>query len=932
MGRSTLRRVLAACGLAVVALVLAPVSAIGAVGGSVAEASSSDAASLASDPVSRLGACLAGGGQGDLLLLIDESGSLKSTDPTNSRIASAAYLVNQLTTYVASSGAKLAIKVGGFSSNYVSIGGWTVVSAAGKSGIIQNIDSLADKNTGFETDYWSALQGARSDLASRQTARGETVSCQAIAWFTDGRLDYSPRTTGALISQYGDSKPFNPGLKLTSAAANREEITAARNDICRPGGVADQLRSSGVIVFAIGLHSSESSANDFSLLNSVATGSDSASGATCGGIITPIPGKFYLASDISDLLFAFDLLSTPGESPLQQQSGICQAGLCDNAGHDFVLDDSTPVVHVLGSADIPTVDVDLISPAGTIVPLPNSAVGSALTANLAGATISYSWQSANTVEIDLSKAGGSTAWAGQWKLVFIDPTGTSTGKTSRSNIHISSDFVPAWSGNKSASLHAGDSVGNVTFGIADKSGAPVPAQSILGSISFKAVITDAAGHQLVLANDLGKSQLSKAVSTELTGVTTGAATLSLQLTVTTAPTRVNGNAVPGTTLAPSSVQFPVTILPPDAFPVVANSVNFGLITGATQAHAMLHVTGKGCAWLPTGSAMILASPQGAGKVTVTSASANSGSCVKGGKSLPVTLTMQHEDTGTINGTLHVRIADSADLGHALNTSVSFTADVLKPLNESNFLLSLIVALLLGPGIPIGLLYLAKWWGARIPARALLFQRIPVTVVDGQVQRDGAPFALRPTDLTELAAIHRGGARSVSLAGVTLDATVGGSPIGAGYVRATATGFISASDVIPGYTSRSWRARLPLAVHNHWVVLHAVGASATQAEVLVLVSGDASMERKDALVDDLRSRLPDLLSLLLAEASERQSEPTDAAAGSFGGPAGTPVASGFGFDSPAGGAAPESSGSGFGGANDGFGFGFGFDSPNDRSGF
>ena len=47
-----------------------------------------------SDAVQRFGSCLAAGGHGDLLLVLDTSGSLQDTDPNNQRVAAANHLLD----------------------------------------------------------------------------------------------------------------------------------------------------------------------------------------------------------------------------------------------------------------------------------------------------------------------------------------------------------------------------------------------------------------------------------------------------------------------------------------------------------------------------------------------------------------------------------------------------------------------------------------------------------------------------------------------------------------------------------------------------------------------------------------------------------------------------------------------------------------------
>ncbi|OOK64093.1 hypothetical protein BZL30_9185 [Mycobacterium kansasii] len=55
------------------------------------------------------------------------------------------------------------------------------------------LSTLASKNTGIDTDYWLALDGARQALASRGSGVGGADRCQAIAWFSDSKIDFTAR-------------------------------------------------------------------------------------------------------------------------------------------------------------------------------------------------------------------------------------------------------------------------------------------------------------------------------------------------------------------------------------------------------------------------------------------------------------------------------------------------------------------------------------------------------------------------------------------------------------------------------------------------------------------------------------------------------------------------------------------------------------------
>jgi hypothetical protein len=150
----------------------------------------------------------------------------------------------------------------------------------------------------------------------------------------------------------------------------------------------------------------------------------------------------------------------------------------------------------------------------------------------------------------------------------------------------------------------------------------------------------------------------------------------------------------------------------------------------------------------------------------------------------------------------------------------------------------------------------------------------VTVTANQVSRDGAPFDLRPDDFVQLVPIPQRGARVLDVAGVRLRATVGWSPLGAGFVSVSVPGspMVAASSATPASHGKALRGRLPLAVHNHWVVLHDPTGPPEQATVLMLVSGDSSGDQRRSLGLDVAARLPDVLARLRQAAQERGRAP------------------------------------------------------------
>src|ERR1700737_2255764 len=195
--------------------------------------------------VDRYGACLAAQKTGDLLILFDESSSLQQTDPKAARVQAAQYLVRTLGRYADRIGAKLDVAIAGFAETYYPEHDWSPLTGATADSVANAMSPVSSKNTGIDTDYWLALDGARQAPAARGPGVGGGDRCPAIAWFSDGMIDYTARP---LV------KPYADGVSLDSPNGVAETIRRAKDSICRPGGLADQLRAGGIVMLGGGVN------------------------------------------------------------------------------------------------------------------------------------------------------------------------------------------------------------------------------------------------------------------------------------------------------------------------------------------------------------------------------------------------------------------------------------------------------------------------------------------------------------------------------------------------------------------------------------------------------------------------------------------------------------------------------------------------------
>ncbi|MCD9623282.1 hypothetical protein [Rhabdothermincola salaria] len=117
----------------------------------------------------------------EVLLLIDESASLDTTDPGNERVAAGEILVRSLAASASASGGTVGLTIAGFAS---------AVEEAGQATLPQETDaavgvvaSFADRREGRNTDYVLALRYAAEYFT---TLTEVPTDCKRLVWFTDG--------------------------------------------------------------------------------------------------------------------------------------------------------------------------------------------------------------------------------------------------------------------------------------------------------------------------------------------------------------------------------------------------------------------------------------------------------------------------------------------------------------------------------------------------------------------------------------------------------------------------------------------------------------------------------------------------------------------------------------------------------------------------
>lgn len=847
-------------------------------------------------------ACIAGGGVGDVLMLIDESVSLEDSDSDHARVSSADYFVRNLTEALRETQVELNLAVAGFADQQRMTHDWQPLTPETLDTFVKSIDSFKSRTHGQETDYWMAMDGARSVLAAQAAKRGDQRSCQAVVWFSDGEYYlYEGRNTQTM----GSEKPYAPGISLTNLSGTAAALDAGTQDLCRPGGLADQMRASRVWIYGVGLDGNPREPQDFTLMSSVA---DNSSGG-CGEVTDRAVGAFMLASNIDDLLFAFNGIASTGGQPLESTGAICQDVVCEEMPHQFVLDASVTDVQVLASAEVPGLPIFIETPSGEVTEIEPGADEQEIA--LPGAELTVRSLSQNTHSLTLrakSAQASSDGWTGQWRLAFVDRTGGSEGKTSRASIRINNPISPTWNSSEAEGLHVsgGD---EIAFGLVDGDAHTYDASNLLGTFEYVATLTPPKSEPIELLRATDPAALQELQTLDLPSHTSlGEATLDLSFTLTTASAKTSrGDSVPGTTLSPNVASFPVTLLPPLNYPVIGNRLDFGAVEGEVQATAALSVAGGGCLWVDQQTGVTTtASPEGLGDVTVSAADATSEqNCIDtaGLGSVELNLTAEHQGNGTLVGTVPVMIAAEDGVGEPLLVDVPFTVSITKPLNAVNFWLTLVAAIILAIGVPWLLLVLLKMFVSQVPRKpALAAALITVEASHGVLRRDGGPFSLEVGDQTNLLPLSN--RRRFTAHGLEFRVRLGFSPFGTGRIEVTNRDVFTRSDAHPGASRDGLRAVMPVTIHNHFVaVQRGVGEGATQ-HLLVFIPA-AGQVATEQLAESVRQKAPDVFEKLgrsvqeqVAKSGGGQDAPPQASESSFGAAAAPPQSQPSVFSQPA----------------------------------
>ncbi len=417
--------------------------------------------------LSALNACLVSKKQGDVLILLDKSGSITGTDPTNQRIVAANALLQTLASRLSDSGselngAKLDVAVTTF-GDAVFQGDqriepadtvWTPLTGSTLPTLQGQVTALAPVHDGLETNYWAALDWVAKAVEAHSGATPVAGGCHLVFWFSDG-MDFLA-TTRPSDPAFPTKVMLTPWTKTgTTTVKTGKDVqavqAASEDDMRRPGGLSDRLRADGIVLVGIGLAAGGADPTQLDLMHCMTAGDVVGDDlyASCGAL--PAIGAFYPVQNAADLLLGVSKLGSSDTAlPADDAKPVCARKACSSS-HTFALDSALRKVHVVGVASSTDPKVALTSaptvvfksPNGTTATLspPSGASSGPVAATIGKIQLSYQWLATNAISVDMARPTDNDNWTGTWSVTFIDTTSDNPNAVARIQVSLSADLA-----------------------------------------------------------------------------------------------------------------------------------------------------------------------------------------------------------------------------------------------------------------------------------------------------------------------------------------------------------------------------------------------------------------------------------------------------------------------------------------------------------
>lgn len=820
-------------------------------------ATADDGATAGATAIDDLAACIQGSRSLAVVFLIDESGSLQTSDPDNLRVDAAEAALDSLTSLTQGPKAgriQLDVTFAAFSNRYRTVQDWTAVSDTTTPTLIKTLESYRKLNQGTDTDFVNALTGARAALADRSaalTADGGDAPCKAVLLFTDGKYDIGVRTPDD-IDELGATKPYAPDITLDSEANAAKAEAAGRAALCDQGGLADGVRGDSITLLTVALTGRvDPEAQKF--LEAFSTGS--AEGTTCGKPVERAAGAFVSASDVDRLVARFDEVAVrvaggtlvPGAAVT-----MCGKDPCPNGTRSLTVDASVRRLRILALAPKPGLAVRLTGPGGEVT------VDKAGDVSLGAAKGTARTIAGRGLVVEVDRPDDADSWTGEWTVTLLDPTGKQEGKPATLNTYLYSDLKVAFTGKPALTRGEAQPI----------TAAPVLPEGVEADLVDATVVVriddPIKGTTRRVALD-GPPNGPYAGDVEVpTSYTSNYAEASVELEGTTSSgARITARSAPEQVLVER---------PGEAIQFAPAVIALPSITGEGSSSAPLLLVGgqsAGCVWFGKATSD---APDGAGEIKVRYDGKDvvgQGNCIEvaGGKASQVVIEVQPSGraSGTANGILEVH--EQVQGGKASVTQVPYHVDLALGIDETRRLFLAIVLVAVGIALPLALLYLVNVLSARFQSLDAVRGAVIPVRVDGRMlyRTDGArlrPLSVTADDFESM--VGTGGPRRFAFGGVEFRAKASRNPFGAAMAMAAPEGGAERLDGKAGS-----KIELDTALAGSWIFLldpdrtRRGGPTESVGRLVAFVAeGDATPQLR-RMVPEVEEQLPTTASRLAA---------------------------------------------------------------------
>jgi hypothetical protein len=814
------------------------------------------------DGLGQLASCVHERGHLLVLGLVDESGSLRTTDPQARRVdglrTALATLANSGGQAGDSDSVKIEVLLAGFSSDYSASSAWSALNRDTLPALQEQAERFATRDQGRDTDFVAALQGAQDTLGRRVaeiTATGAPPPCRALLLFTDGAYDIDPRTGG-------ETKPYAPDLPLDVPGNDEQVEDIGRGLVCAPNGLADQLRASSTTVIAIALTSQIANPADQAFLEGIGRRL-APGGSSCGDRGDPA-GAYLPVDDLSGLLEAFhNALALDGTPREPVNVPVCPGTACPQGRLEFQIDPSLREFSLLVNLGAPGVIAEVTSPAGAS-PLRLGA-NQAGTFALGSATLSVTPVSPLDLVIDAQLPAGTDDWVGTWAVTFIDPTGQNPGAVARSQIILFGGLTPVV--DPLPVFEAGQ-LSAFEIRVIDRAGAPRTPAGFVRSAQVSAAVTDPVTgirQDLDVRPSSAGSGRYESAYTVPQDTTASSLVLTLTLDVTTRS---------GVRLQPRVQTYTVPVRPPSSYPAISPpQLRLQSIVDEGQATGTLTVTGGqasgGCVWFTAATAQ--SEPEGAGQIqlVVDPPAIDRASCVRVAageqRTVQVRAAPQAVVRGTVEGFVRASVVSDADPAER-QVTVPFSFEIVKSPNVPLAIGLFVLILLAGLLLPLAALWLLNTILATFLAlhrTRTAHTRVIVTQEGAVEAADGAPLPPAVRDFHAVADHDR--CRRFEADGLTFAVRVPFWPVRSPYgqVRCPGQPVIASQGSHRRWLPGSARVgKVPLVLrgaqgtHGTWVfVVHRIVGERVEGALHLYVADDAVAADTADLLDVVRRDLP-----------------------------------------------------------------------------